>query len=211
MKIKEVSRQTGLTERTIRFYEQAGLISPASRLQNGKKFRDYDDCDLAALEHIAALRRAMFTLDEIRRMQVSPDQIGPILETYKARMELLAQEAVVLAGAAKKLGASDLSDYQTLADALEDAARLISHPSREIAPHFGRFDPERRSAAEERKLRKEGQKACQNQNAALMMQAMADANQRGVVADRSEIAGVNLPVNQRMAVVRGLLDEFSKE
>ena len=211
MKIKEVSHQTGLTERTIRYYEQAGLISPASRTQNGKRFREYDDCDLAALEHIAALRRAMFTLDEVRRMQVSPDQIGPILETYKARMELLAQEAQVLAGAAKALNPSDLSDYQTLADALEAAARQVSRPRREIAPHFGRFDPEKRSAAEERKLRRASQQAIQNQNAALMMQTMADTSQRGIVADRSELTGVSLPVNQRMAVVRGLLDEFSKE
>ena len=41
MKIKEVARKTGLTEKTIRYYEHRGLVIPASTELNGRSFRDY--------------------------------------------------------------------------------------------------------------------------------------------------------------------------
>ena len=41
MKIKEVARKTGLTEKTIRYYEHRGLVIPASTELNGRSFREY--------------------------------------------------------------------------------------------------------------------------------------------------------------------------
>ena len=211
MQIKEVTKQTGLTARTIRFYEAQGLIAPSSESRNGRTFRDYDARDVAALESIAALRRAMFTVDEIRRMQTDPAGIGGILKDYTHRMAKLAEEAAVLAAAARKLDGAQLEDYAALATALEEAAREDASPRREIAPHFGRFDPEKRSVEEERRRKKEKQQKLQNQNAAIMMQTMANTNQRGMAADRSEMCGSSLPGPQRFSVIRGLMDEFSKE
>ena len=36
MKIKEVSERTGLTKKTIRYYEAEGLLSPEKQWQNGR-------------------------------------------------------------------------------------------------------------------------------------------------------------------------------
>ena len=40
MKIKEVSEKTGLTKKTIRFYEEEGLIQPEKTYYNGRTYRD---------------------------------------------------------------------------------------------------------------------------------------------------------------------------
>lgn len=41
MKVKEIAAQTGLKERTIRFYEEHDLIRPAMERRNGRNYREY--------------------------------------------------------------------------------------------------------------------------------------------------------------------------
>ena len=66
MKIKELSEITGLTKRTIRFYEDAGLIHPEKSNRNGRDFREYSQQDAELLREVIVLRKARFTIDEIR-------------------------------------------------------------------------------------------------------------------------------------------------
>ena len=68
MKLKEVCNITGLTKRTIRFYEEKQLISPQGEWKNGRVYRSYSDEDVKILQEIAVLRRAMFTIEEIRAL-----------------------------------------------------------------------------------------------------------------------------------------------
>ena len=69
MKIKQVSKLTGLTEKTIRYYESKGLITPDIHDLNGRSFRDYGKEQIAALNAVSVLRRARFTIEQIRDMQ----------------------------------------------------------------------------------------------------------------------------------------------
>lgn len=68
MRIKQAAAATGLTEKAIRLYEQQGLIEPPSREIAGRRFRDYDDAAVTRLGQIATLRRAGFTMEEIRAL-----------------------------------------------------------------------------------------------------------------------------------------------
>ena len=68
MKIKEVCGATGLTERAIRFYVQEGLVSPRSQRRGGRTWLDFSETDLQRLRSVAILRKAGFTLEEIRSM-----------------------------------------------------------------------------------------------------------------------------------------------
>lgn len=43
MTIKEAAAKTGLTEKTIRYYEAQGLIHPAMEEKNGRNFRTYTE------------------------------------------------------------------------------------------------------------------------------------------------------------------------
>jgi MerR family redox-sensitive transcriptional activator SoxR len=63
MSISDVSRQAGLRASAIRYYEQIGLLPPASRFSGQRRY------DVSILYRLAILQRARqlgFTLDEIR-------------------------------------------------------------------------------------------------------------------------------------------------
>jgi MerR family transcriptional regulator, repressor of the yfmOP operon len=74
LKIQEVAAETGLTPRSIRYYEEMGLLEPAARSEGA--YRLYDVSDLERLRFIKELRdEAGFSLA----------QIGQLLEDDVAR------------------------------------------------------------------------------------------------------------------------------
>jgi DNA-binding transcriptional MerR regulator len=67
LRIQEVAEDTGLTPRTIRYYEEVGLLAPAARSEGA--YRLYDGEDLERLRFIRGLRDdAGFSLSEIRQL-----------------------------------------------------------------------------------------------------------------------------------------------
>ena len=67
LKINEVAAETGLTTRTIRYYEEVGLLEPAARSDGD--YRLYDASDLDRLQYIRSLRDdAGFSLAQIGQM-----------------------------------------------------------------------------------------------------------------------------------------------
>ncbi|OUD10146.1 Cu(I)-responsive transcriptional regulator [Marivivens niveibacter] len=65
MNIKDASKHTGLPSKTIRYYEDIGLVEPA-RLANG--YRDFSDNDLEKLAFIGRGRALGFSIDECRSL-----------------------------------------------------------------------------------------------------------------------------------------------
>jgi len=63
MRIGELGRRAGVSARTLRHYEELGLL-PARRRANG--YRDYDDADLRAVSEIRSLVGLGFALEETR-------------------------------------------------------------------------------------------------------------------------------------------------
>lgn len=64
MQIGEVAEQTGLSLRTIRYYEEVGLVTPSARSAGG--FRLYADSDVARLKLIRRMKPLDFSLEEMR-------------------------------------------------------------------------------------------------------------------------------------------------
>lgn len=64
MQIGEVAEQVGLSLRTVRYYEEVGLVSPVQRSAGG--FRIYDEHAVDRLRLIRDLKPLGFSLDEIR-------------------------------------------------------------------------------------------------------------------------------------------------
>lgn len=62
MNISKAAQATGLTAKTIRYYESLKLISPAHRLDNG--YRNYNESHLRELSFISHARELGFTLKE---------------------------------------------------------------------------------------------------------------------------------------------------
>ncbi len=66
MNISEAARHSGLSAKTVRYYEQIGLIGPASRGENG--YRQYDGKAVRELQFLARSRDVGFDLDECREL-----------------------------------------------------------------------------------------------------------------------------------------------
>ena len=63
MSIGEAASQSGVPAKTIRYYEEIGLIAPAERLEN--RYRTYDDKDVQTLRFIQRARGLGFSLKEV--------------------------------------------------------------------------------------------------------------------------------------------------
>ncbi|MGY1638229.1 MerR family transcriptional regulator [Geodermatophilus sp. SYSU D00742] len=66
LQIGQVAERTGLSLRTIRFYEESGLVVPTSRSEGG--FRLYSAEDVARLEVVKRMKPLGFSLEEMREL-----------------------------------------------------------------------------------------------------------------------------------------------
>jgi len=67
LRIQEAAAEVGLTARSVRYYEEVGLLRPAGR--SGGDYRLYDNSDLERLRFIKGLRDdAGFSLAEIAQL-----------------------------------------------------------------------------------------------------------------------------------------------
>ena len=73
MQIGEVAARTELSLRTIRHYEESGLVAPSARSQGG--FRLYTETDVARLMVIRRMKPLGFTLDQMRDLLDATDRL----------------------------------------------------------------------------------------------------------------------------------------
>ncbi|MET9835804.1 heavy metal-responsive transcriptional regulator [Streptomyces sp. NPDC006385] len=111
MRIGELATETGLTTKTIRFYEQAGLLPAPPRTPGG--YRDYPAHTVARLSFVRDAQAAGLTLAEIRSVLALRDsgqapcaQVGVLIEEHLAeidrRMAELRQARTVLRELARR-------------------------------------------------------------------------------------------------------------
>lgn len=70
MTVKEVSRLTGVSVRTLQYYDQIGLLHPGTRTEAG--YRLYDATTLETLQQILLFRELKFSLKEIAAILQNP-------------------------------------------------------------------------------------------------------------------------------------------
>ncbi|MFE2375953.1 MerR family transcriptional regulator [Streptomyces sp. NPDC059398] len=73
MQIGEVAERTELSLRTIRHYEETGLVIPSARSQGG--FRLYTETDVTRLMVIRRMKPLGFTLEEMRDLLDATDRL----------------------------------------------------------------------------------------------------------------------------------------
>lgn len=71
MTVHEVSRLTGVSIRTLQYYDRIGLLPPAAYSDAG--YRLYDDASLGRLQQILLFRELEFPLREIKAILQNPD------------------------------------------------------------------------------------------------------------------------------------------
>ena len=70
LRIQDVSRRSGLSEPTLRYYEEVGLIGPIAR-DAGSGHRRYGDEDLDKLQALACLRSMGVGIEDMRTYQAN--------------------------------------------------------------------------------------------------------------------------------------------
>ena len=72
LQIGEAAERLQLTQRTLRYYEEKGLLNPPTRMEGG--FRLYSDEDVERIQRILQLKELLgFSLAEIKDMLESED------------------------------------------------------------------------------------------------------------------------------------------
>ncbi len=100
MNIKNISKQTGLSAHTLRYYEKIGLILSVDR--DAKGHRDYSEKDVVWIEFIKRLKATRMPLDEIRKFATlrlqgedTIDERIKLLENHYQRVEAQMQDLLV--------------------------------------------------------------------------------------------------------------------
>jgi DNA-binding transcriptional MerR regulator len=82
LQIGEVAERTGVTQRTLRFYEEKGLLRPPGRMDGG--FRLYSEEDVKRVEQIRRLQDLLgVTLAEIKEMVEAQGMLREIKARYR--------------------------------------------------------------------------------------------------------------------------------
>lgn len=90
LKIGELAQQAGVTVRTIRYYEELGLLSPAQTSPGG--FRLYTDADLRRLNFIKRFKNLDFPLEEILRLLSSSEGSQNKAEKISTSLSILEKQ-----------------------------------------------------------------------------------------------------------------------
>lgn len=90
--IEQVATRTGLTKRTLRYYEEVGLLPPTDRTEGN--YRRYSEADIQRLEHIKKLRDLLgFSLSDIRELLEAEEERGQIRVAYRQETDAAAKVA----------------------------------------------------------------------------------------------------------------------
>lgn len=132
MRISKLAREIDINPRTIRYYEQIGLLPRPRREANG--YRVYDQTDLARLQFIRRARALDFSLDDIgeilafRERGAAPclyvlhtiDQKIDEVEGRIADLERLRQELIELRREAQDLPVDDVEGKECVCHLIQN-------------------------------------------------------------------------------------------
>ncbi|WP_052274329.1 MerR family transcriptional regulator [Arthrobacter sp. L77] len=122
MHIGELADRTGLSLRTLRHYDEVGLLRPSGRTDGG--FRVYSEGDFTRLTRIRQARALKFSLEEI----------GELLDVLTARsgyhglVELDAMETLL--AEARRRRTKLAADLERADDLITQLSTSLQHPLR---------------------------------------------------------------------------------
>jgi DNA-binding transcriptional MerR regulator len=98
MQINQLASLSGVSPKTIRYYESIGVLPEPRRSPNG--YRDYEDADVVRLKLVAGARRLEFSLDDVTEIIAMRDRreapCRVMLDTLAQKADEIAQRIVEL-------------------------------------------------------------------------------------------------------------------
>jgi DNA-binding transcriptional MerR regulator len=112
MRIGDLARRAGTTMRTIRYYEERGLLSPSARTKGG--FRLYDEGELKRLHLIRSMQRLDIPLAQVKALFEERSQGRPAAEIAPKLSRALQAQLVTLEGKIQRCQAIQESVQRSL-------------------------------------------------------------------------------------------------
>lgn len=92
LRISGAAARAGVSARTLRYYEELGLLSPSGHTSGGE--RRYRDADLQRLDRILELREVLgMNLEEIKGFLDSEHRLDEVRDAYRAKRDEPTDEA----------------------------------------------------------------------------------------------------------------------
>ena len=204
MKLKEVCERTGLTKRTIRFYEEKELLSPQKTYKNGREYRDYSEDDVARLMDIATLRRARFTIQEIKQMEAQPEDMPEVFTSYREGLYEQQKELEALIAAAESVNPAALTSTKQLISVMQQATQRLPLPAMDIRPRFRYLDEQEDIYAEFRRKKTVLQDKKREESLRIGVHTAISA---GATYKKANSRSLDLGNEQKLAIMQMLRDE----
>lgn len=152
MKVGELAKRTGVSVRTLHYYEEIGLLAPSQRSEAG--YRLYGAADVARLQQILSLRQLGFSLEHIRDCLIRGDvPLLRVIEMHlagmRAQIALQGQLCDRLEGVAQRLRRAEEPSVAELMHTMEAMNRMEKY----YTPEQQEWLKERREAVGEARIR----------------------------------------------------------
>jgi DNA-binding transcriptional MerR regulator len=122
LRISDAAARAGVSARTLRYYEELGLLSPSGHTSGGE--RRYREADLQRLDRILELREVLgMNLDEIKGFLESETRLDEVRHAYRAKQDEPTDEA-----------------RAQQRELLEEALRLNEELTRQLDAKLARMD-----------------------------------------------------------------------
>lgn len=130
MNIGEAAVRSGLPAKTLRYYEDIGLVCPTARRENG--YRDYSEHDLHLLRFVQRARSLGFTVEECRGL------LDLYRDRNRASADVRHMTEAGIADITRKIG-----ELQSMRTTLEQLARQCQGDGRPACPILDDLSGER--------------------------------------------------------------------
>ncbi len=151
MTVHEVSRQTGVSIRTLQYYDRIGLFRPSQYSDAG--YRLYDAGQLETLQQILLFRELEFPLGDIRQIMQSPDfdrakALEQQIELLRLKKEHL-EKLLDLAENMKKMGVAKSMDFSAFDTRKMDEYAAQAKASWGATPEYKEYEQRARDRTQE--------------------------------------------------------------
>jgi DNA-binding transcriptional MerR regulator len=130
LQIGEAAVRAGLTQRTLRYYEEKGLLRPPTRMEGG--FRLYSAEDMERLERIKELKDLLgFSLADIKEMVDAEDVRTQIRAEWRKDADVAEKAAKI--GKAREITIQQLS-------LIDQKMTQMAGMRNQLAERLGKYD-----------------------------------------------------------------------
>lgn len=146
MKIKTVMEITGLTDRAIRLYIDNGLVAPdISENHAGRKNIEFSDRDVSLLNNIALLRKAGFSISDIKTLLTDKTQARSVVDSFIESADKEIENKAEIVARLKSIDAEKTINADTVCQALSASVSSVKMPDEDMM-HSARDESDRKFA-----------------------------------------------------------------